>query len=151
MSEQAGSDAMPGAPAGAVTEKVNFPYHAVIGLAMGLVSFFTALAWPFAILTGVVIGRSEANRLLGRPRQGTVVNLLAVTGGVLAMLFFGAVIGGLFAFAIVALMAFSERISARASDTDRGIARILTIVIAVVTWLVAVAALKLNVSVNLGG
>jgi hypothetical protein len=139
------------APAGPLTEKINWPYHAILGVAAGLVAVFTALAWPFAILTGVVIGRSEAERQLGRRGGVTILRVLAVTGGVLAMLIAGALIGGLISFLIAALMAFSERISARANDTDRTMARLVTILITVITWIVVIAVLRLNVSLNFGG
>jgi len=136
-------------PQGTVTENVNFAYHVVIGVAIGLVSLITALAWPFAILTGAIIGQSEVDRMLGRPSR-RLVRVLAVTGGVLAMLFFGAFFGGLLAFMVVALMAYSERISARANNTDRQMARLVTVLVAVVTWLVAVLILKPNINISIG-
>jgi hypothetical protein len=139
------------APAGPLTEKVNFAYHGVIGVAIGVVAVFTALAWPFAILTGVVIGSSEVDRMLDRPQRGFLLKVLAVTGGVLMMLVAGAILGGLIAFTITALMAFSERISARANDTDRVMARLVTILVAVAAWVVAVMVLRLNVAINFGG
>jgi hypothetical protein len=132
---------------------LNLAYHGVIGAAIGLVSLFTGLAWPLAILTGMVIGHDQVERSRGVRRGGLafVVRILAVTGGILGMLFLGAFIGGLIAFLIVALAAFSERIAAGTSSTDQGIARILILVIAAAIWLVAIVVLKFNVSVNIGG
>src|SRR4051812_23468494 len=75
-------------PATVAPEKLNLPYHVIIGVAIGIVSLFTLFAWPFAILTGIVIGKANSDRRLGRVQRTSVVQLLAVTGGVLAMLFF---------------------------------------------------------------
>jgi hypothetical protein len=139
------------APAPApVPDRLNLPYHVLIGIAIGLVSMVTLFAWPFAILTGMVIGSADVDRLQGRPQRGTFVRVLAVTGGVLAMLFFGAIIGGLFAFLIVALAAFSERVAANTTSTDQGMARIVLFLVAVVTWIALVYVLKLNVKINFG-
>ena len=146
------SDATTATVAEAVPERLNLPYHAIIGAAIGLVALFTLWAWPVAILTGMVIGRDQAERARGqKPRAATtIVRILAVTGGVLAMLFFGALFGGLIAFVIVALAAFSERLAAGASPTDQTIARILVLVVAIVVWLVLALVLNLKVSLNIG-
>ena len=124
----------------------------VIGLAIALVSPFTGLAWPFAILTGIVIGRSQvdASRGLRRSTGAKVAAVLAVTGGVLAMMFFGVVLGGLIGFVVVALAALAERRAADASPTDRVVARVLIVVVAVVGWL-ALLAIGLRIDVRLGG
>lgn len=144
----------PPAPAPtAAVEKVNFPYHAIIGVAMGLVGLFTALAWIPAILTGIVIGQASVQQARGiRASGGTqMLRVLAVTGGVLAMLFLGAIIGGLIAFLVAALASFSERLMANAAPNDQTVARIFTVLVAVVTWFVAIFVLRLNVNINLGG
>lgn len=124
----------------------------IIGLAIALVSPFTLLAWPFAILTGVVIGRSQvdASRGIRRSTGAKAAAILAVTGGVLAMLFFGAFLGGLIAFVVVALAGLAERITADASPTDRLVARILMIVAAIAGWL-ALLAIGLRIDIRLGG
>jgi hypothetical protein len=125
--------------AGAEPRPVPLRYvqHAIIGVAIALVSPFTALAWPFAILTGFVIGRSKADRKQGIRRTAvtTVTSFAAVTGGVLAMMIAGVFFGGLIAFIIVALAAFSERVAAQASPTDRTVARILVFVVALLGWI----------------
>jgi hypothetical protein len=146
LAETTGIEPSAGAPA--TTERMNLPAHVIIGLAMGLVAAFTALAWPFAILTGIVIGKADVERRAGiRQRAAvTIVRYLAVTGGVLGMLVFGLLFGGLVSFVIAALAAFSERLTARASDTDQMIARIAIVVVAVIAWLVLAMVLHLNIT-----
>jgi hypothetical protein len=147
MAESAG----PAAAATPAVERINLGKHAIIGVAIGLISLFTVLAWPFAILTGMVIGQSEVDRTHGRPGRARILRILAVTGGVLAMLFFGALVGGLIAFFIVALAASSERMAGNASPTDRTMARIVVFLAAVGTWIVLAVVLRFNVHVNIGG
>jgi len=127
--------------------------HLIVAAAIALVTPFTGLAWPFAILTGMVIGKAEVDRRLGIPSSGAAraVQFLAVTGGVLAMLFLGAIIGGLIAFLIVALTAFSERLAAEASPNDRTLARIVLAVGAAIGYIVLGFVLNLHVDVRLGG
>lgn len=132
-------------------EKLNLVYHAIIGVACGILAPFTIWAWIPALLTGMVIGGADVDRINGRPQRGATVRVLAVTGGVLAMLFFGAIIGGLIGFGIVALAAFNDRVAARTTPTDQGIARILLFLLTVIIWFVVFAVLKLNVNINIGG
>ena len=73
-----------------------------------------------------------------------------LTGGVLAMLFLGAIIGGIIAFMVAALAAFSERVAETTSTTDRTIARLLIIVVTVGVWLVLVYAFKVSMNVRIG-
>lgn len=141
----------PVTPAAAAPDKLNLVYSLIIGVACGIVAPFTIWAWIPAILTGIVIGGADVDRLNGRPQRGTAVRVLAVTGGVLAMLFFGAIVGGLIAFAIVALTAFNDRVAAKTSPTDQGIARILLFVVTVGIWFFVFVVLKLNVNINIGG
>lgn len=141
----------PAVAAPATPEKLNLVYHLIIGVACGIVAPFTIWAWIPALLTGMVIGGADVDRINGRPQRGAAVRVLAVTGGVLAMLFFGAIIGGLIAFAIVALAAFNDRVAARTASTDQGIARILLFIVTVSIWFVVFFVLKLNVNVNIGG
>ncbi len=133
-------------------EKINLPYHAIVGVAMGAVGLFTAFAWIPAILTGSVIGRAnvEAAKGLGASTATRVVRILAVTGGVLAMLLLGAIVGGLIAFIVAALAAFSERLVADAAPNDQTIARIVTMLVAAATWLVGVFVLNASVNIRLG-
>lgn len=147
-----------GAPAGAAgaatapSARLNYPYLGIIGVAMGIVSLFTVLAWVPAILTGLVIGRAGVEQRKGI-RSGAATQLLrvlAVTGGVLAMLFLGAIIGGLIAFMVAALAAFAERVIADTSPMDQTIGRILVVLIAVIVWFVALQVLRLNVNLSFG-
>lgn len=132
---------------------LNYVSHVIVGLAIGLIAPFTLLAWPFAILTGIVIGRSDVERSRGiASSTGTkAVRLAAVTGGVLAMIVFGAVLGGLIGFLVMALAALSERAAADASPTDRSIARVVVLVVAVLTWIGLSVVLGGKVDIRIGG
>jgi hypothetical protein len=134
-------------------ERLNLPYHLIIGVAIGIVAPFTLWAWPIAILLGIVIGSADVERRNGIKASAATgaVRVLAVTGGVLGMLLAGALIGGLIAFLIVALAAFSERVAAGTSSIDRGIARILITIVAVAIWFMVIVVLKLNLSISIGG
>jgi hypothetical protein len=133
------------------TEPLRVATHVIVGIAIGLVAPFTLLAWPFALVVGIVVGKADAARLRGeRHVVGDAASLfLAVAGGVLAMLFFGAVIGGLVAFVVVALAAFSERAAAFADATDQGVARILLFVVPVLMWVMFIG-LGLDVDIRIG-
>jgi hypothetical protein len=126
--------------------------HALIGVAIGFVSPFTGLAWPFALLVGMIIGSADARRQRGErdTTAETVVRGLLAGLGVLSMLFFGVIIGGLIAIIVVALAAFSERAAAHASSTDRGVARIILFVIPIVMWFVVFPLLGVVVDINIG-
>jgi hypothetical protein len=139
-------------PAAAATRRLNLAYHAIIGVAIGLVAPFTGFAWAIAILLGIVIGRSQVDRAMGVrvSSASQVVRVLAVTGGVLAMLAAGVFIGGLIAFLIVALTAFSERLAMGTSPTDQGIARILIFVIALPMWFLFIYVFKFGLQINIG-
>ena len=115
------------------------------------VAIFTAFAWPFAILTGMVIGKANSDRRLGRREKTSVVQLLAVTGGVLGMLFFGALIGGLIGFLIVGLAAYSERVAENTKPIDQTMARILISLIGGITWAVIWIGLGLKINLSFGG
>ena len=140
-------------PAVAAPDRLNVVYHVILGFAIGLVSLLTLLAWPFAILTGIVIGKAGSDRRLGLRQSASVVQLVAVAGGVLGMLIFGALIGGLVGFFVVALAAFSERVAENTSPVDRIMARILISLVAVVTyvggWFV-LASLGFHISLSFG-
>jgi len=101
--------------------------HVIVALAIALVAPFTGFAWPFAIATGSIIGQGSVEKAHGvsAPLATRLIRVLAVTGGVLAMLVAGVLVGGLIAFLVTALAAFSERLAADASPTDRGLARIV--------------------------
>ena len=143
--------AMDGQPArGRGAEKLNVVYHLVIGVAIGIASLFTLFAWPFAILTGIVMGKSNSDRRLGRRQGASAIQLLAVTGGVFAMLFFGALIGGLIGFVVVALAAFSERVAENASPIDQTMARIIIALVGGLVWFAAWAILGLRINVSIG-
>jgi hypothetical protein len=133
-------------------ERLNVASHAIIGVAMGLIAPFTGFAWIPAILTGMVIGRAGVEQRQGirASRSTQVLRILAVTGGVIAMLFLGAILGGLIAFPIAALSAFSERVAEGTNATDQTIARLLIIVATIVVWLLLVQVLKVNVNIRFG-
>jgi hypothetical protein len=116
--------------------------HVVIGIVIALIAPFTGLAWPFAILLGIVIGQDDNDRRRGVARSAgtTVVRLLAVTGAVLAMAFFGVVIGGVIAIPIVILSALSERAAADAEPIDRVIARLILLLMPILAYVVLIAA-----------
>jgi hypothetical protein len=127
-------------------------YHVIIAIAVGLIAPFTGFAWPFALLTGMVISRDDRDRRTGTkvPAAARIIRVLAVTGGVLAMLFAGAILGGLIAFSIVWLVTVSERMSADATPNDRTIARLLLVIGAVVGFVVGGMLLDMNVSIAFG-
>lgn len=135
----------------AEVERLNVLYHVVIGVAIGLVALITGFAWPFAILTGMAMGKANSDRRLGRAQRSSVVQLLAVTGGILGMLLFGLVIGGLISFLIVGLAAYSERVAEHTRPVDQTMARILITLIGTVVWFAMWAVLGLKISVSLGG
>lgn len=127
--------------------------HALVGVTIGLVSPFTALAWPFAILLGMAFGASSARRERGEHGDFATLLLgaLAMAVGIIGMLFFGAIIGGLLAIPIVFLAAFSEMAAAHASPIDRGVARIIVIVIPIALWIIVFPLIGMNVNINVGG
>ena len=126
--------------------------HALVGVAIGIVSPFTVLAWPFAIMLGMAFGASSARRERGERSDfaATLFTALAMAFGILGMLFFGAIIGGLIAIPIVFLAAFSESAAAHASPIDRGVARILVFIIPIAMWFIVFPLIGLNVNVNVG-
>jgi hypothetical protein len=143
----------PGPASAVATERLNLAYHAILGLAMGAVAVATVFAWIPAIPMGIVIGRAAVEQAKGiRPRATTqIVRLLAVTGGVIAMLVLGLVLGGIVAFVVASLAAFSERLAANAGPNDQTIARILTTLVAAGTWFVLAIFLNIRISFTLGG
>jgi hypothetical protein len=132
-------------------EPLRSGVHALIGVTIGIVSPFTALAWPFALLVGMIIGSADARRQRDERDTGAemVARGLLAGLGVLGMLFFGVIIGGLIAIIVVVLAVFSERVAAQASPTDRGVARILLFVIPIVMWFVFFPLLGVGVDVNI--
>ena len=110
-----------------------------IGVLAAVITPFTALAWPFALLTGLVIGWAQLGRQRGEtPSLGVrAVHVLAVTGGVLAMLVFGLILGGLFAFLITALAALSVQRAAGGTPRQRAGATVLVVALPTLVWLLA--------------
>jgi uncharacterized BrkB/YihY/UPF0761 family membrane protein len=140
------------APVAAGPEKINLPYHVIIGVAAGMVAAFTALAWPVALFLGYIVGRDQVERMHGvrNPAATNILRALLIVIGVGAMLFLGAIFGGLIAIVIIALVAFSERIAGNASTTDQGIARILVFIVAAATWGILFVVLKPNINISIG-
>lgn len=147
------TQATAGAPAHAATERLNYAYLAIIGVAIGLVAPFTGLAWPVAILIGLILGLAAVERANGIQQRGAVhlLRALALVAGTIVMFIVGAIIGAIIALLIVGLAAFSERVSANAGPTDRVIGRILITIITVVVWFVILNVVKLNTNITIGG
>lgn len=127
--------------------------HVLVGVSIAVVSLFTALAWPFAIGVGMALGSADAREMRGE-HEGLSSRLgreLLVLIGILGMIFFGAIIGGLVAILVVVLTVFSEKAAAHASPTDRGVARILLLLVPAVAWLVVFPLLGLQVDIRIGG
>ena len=142
-------------PGGAMPapEKVNLAYHAIIGAAVGVTAAFTALAWIPALVVGFIVGRDQVERSHGikaRPAL-SILRALGIVFGVGLMFFLGAIVGGLVAIIIVALVAFSERLAMNAAANDQTIARILVFLLATVIWMVFFFVFKPNININVGG
>ena len=127
--------------------------HLLVAVSVSIVTPFTAMAWPFAIGVGMILGSADAARIRGeRTGLGDSVATGMLAGiGVLAMLFFGAFVGGIVAIVVVALVVFSERAAAHASPVDRGIARILLFVIPLAMWLFVLPLLGFDIDITIGG
>ena len=127
--------------------------HLLVGLAIGVVSLFTALAWPFALVLGIVFGAADAGRMRGQRDSAAdaFARSLVALFGIVGMMFFGAIIGGIVAILVVVLASFSERSAAFTSATDRGVARILICLVPVLMWLVLFPLLGVNVQIRIGG
>ena len=140
-------------PATAAFAPLRVGVHALVAASIGIVSPFTALAWPFALMVGMVLGSGDARRLRGEPRDfgGEALTSLVLMIGVLGMIFFGAIIGGLIAIPVVALTVFSERAAAHASPMDRGVARILLFIVPIAMWLIVFPLLGMDVDIRIGG
>ena len=140
----------PAAPA--ATERLNFIYLAILGVAMGLVAPFTIVAWPVAIMVGMIIGHAGVERSKGIQQRAAVhlLRALVVVGGIIVMLVLGALFGGLIALLIVALASLSERVSANAGPVDQWIGRILLVIVTIGVWLLLLG-LNLNLAINIGG
>ena len=137
-------------PATTASAPLRLGVHALVAASIGIVSPFTALAWPFALLVGMVLGSSDARKLRGEPRDfagEALTSLLLMLG----MIFFGAIIGGLIAIIVVALTVFSERAAAHASSTDRGVARILLFIVPIAMWLFLFPLVGMDVDIRIGG
>lgn len=142
------------AGAAAPAAPLRIGVHLLVAVTIGIVSPFTALAWPVALLVGMTLGSADARSLRGEPEEGfgdRMARGLAVAIGIVAMLFLGAFVGGLVAIIVVALTVFSERAAAHASGTDRGVARILLFVVPVVMWLFVFPLLGMDVDIRIGG
>jgi hypothetical protein len=148
MTESTGPAAV--APA-AQTDSFRIYRHLIIGFVIALIAPFTGLAWPFAILLGIVIGRDDVERRQGIKRSGasTILGILAVTGGVLATIFFGAIIGGVIALPIIVLAAFSERAAAEGTPVDRVMARLVLFLMPVLGYIVLIA-IGANINIRVG-
>ena len=139
-------------PAAGAYAPLRVGVHALVGFSIGVISPFTALAWPFALGVGMTLGSADARRMRGEPdgwADALGIGLIAAFG-VIGMLIFGAFIGGLIAITVVALTTFSEKAAAHASPTDRGLARILLFIVPVVMWLFVFPLIGLDVDLRIG-
>ena len=127
--------------------------HLLVAASIGIVSPFTGFAWPFATVVGMAMGSAHARRLRGQPDVAGdgLMRGIAIVFGVLGMLFFGVIIGGLVAIVVVVLASFSEKAAAYASPTDRGVARILLFIVPIIMWFIVFPLLGVNVNVRIGG
>lgn len=127
--------------------------HALVAVAIGVVSPFTGLAWPVALLVGMMVGSADAAQMRGerRTRADQVAMSFIVALLVLLMLVLGAIVGGLIALIVVALTVFSEKAAAFASPTDRGVARIVLFLVPVLMWLIVFPLIGMNVDIRIGG
>lgn len=131
---------------------LHFGRHLIVALVIGLLAPFTVFAWPFAIATGIVIGRADVEKAHGRTASAAtrLLRIAAVTGGVLAMFVAGLIVGGIIAFFVAALADFSERIAGDASPTDQNLARLLLFAGGALGWVVIGLALGLRLDVRIG-
>jgi hypothetical protein len=118
---------------GTGTERpLNYLRHVAIGVAVAIVAPGTAFAWPFAVLTGMVLGRADVERTRGTslPLSIRLAALAAVIAGAVAVLALAGGASGIFvSFAIAAMAALSERAAADASSRDQWTARMLLLVV----------------------
>lgn len=140
-------------PSQTIHAPLRLAVHGLVAALIGIISPFTALAWPFALLVGMVLGSTDAARMRGE-RIGLDTTLAAAfigAIGVLGMLVFGAIIGGLIAIPVAVLAAFSEKAAAHASPIDRGVARIILVLVPLVLWLFVFPLLGMDVDIRVGG
>jgi hypothetical protein len=109
----------------------------LLGLGAAVVTPFTGLAWPFALLTGFAVGRMQVDGRRGRRvAVATRVAQVAIVGiGMIAMIVFGLVLGGLVSFLIVALAAESEKQVADASPRQYLLAHAILVGFPALVWL----------------
>ncbi len=109
----------------------------LVALGCGAVTPFTALAWPFALFTGFVVGRLMLLRRNGTPPTGAALIAVGalITIGFLGMMVFGIAIGGLIAFLIVALAAESEKRAWMGTPRQQVVARVLVVALPTLVWL----------------
>lgn len=126
-------------PATAPVEPTRFRLGTQVGIALlaALITPFTALAWPFALLTGIVIGRVQSGQRRGdqMTMPGRIAMVLAVAGGIIAMIVFGLILGGLVSFLIAALASLSEQRAGSGTARQRAAARILLVALPTLAWL----------------
>lgn len=142
---------VPGASSG-VHAPLRLGVHLLIAASVGLVSPFTGLAWPFALLVGMLLGSTDVRQLRGE-RIGfadTVATAILAAAGIGAMLVFGAIVGGLVAIVVVVLASFSERAAAHASATDRGVARIVLFIVPLAMWLILFPLIGMELDIRIG-
>jgi hypothetical protein len=109
----------------------------LIGIGAALVTPFTALAWPFALMTGFVLGRIQVSKRYGSPtpRATRALQVIVIAAGFIAMMVFGLALGGLISFLIVALAAESEKRAVTGTPRQYVISRAIVVGLPALTWL----------------
>jgi hypothetical protein len=109
----------------------------LVALGCAVVAPFTALAWPFALFTGFLVGRVLLLRSRGRTPTGAgrIVFATLNVAGFAAMLVFGLALGGLIASLIVYLASESEKRAWAGTARQQLIARALVVGLPTLVWL----------------
>ncbi len=124
-------------PAAQVPVRYRTRDRVAIAILVTVIAPFTALAWPFALITGLVIGRAQVGRLQGETPSiaERAIRVLAVTGGVVGMMVFGLILGGLVSFLIAALAPLSVQRAAGGTPRQKAGATLLLVTLPTLVWL----------------
>jgi hypothetical protein len=122
---------------GWVAPRFRWLEHVGMGIVAAALTPFTALAWPFALFTGILLGQAWVAQRRGTPPAGTAlaVRVAAIGIGMVAMIVFGLLLGGLVSFAIAGLAALSEARAVRGTLRQQVGARAFVAGLPAVTWL----------------
>jgi hypothetical protein len=111
--------------------------HLGMALLVAAIMPFTALAWPFALFTGFVTGQVWVAQRRGVPMSGAAAagRVVAAGAGMVGMIVFGLLVGGVVSFAIAALAALSELRSPRGTVRQQVGAKVLLVGAPTLAWL----------------